>query len=220
MNQLKHNKQRASLAINIIAAVLFFEIAMLISDFFQYQLIQTVADGGEITDAQAESNDNRQQMLAILYLMLYFTSAITFILWFRRAYYNLHTKINYLNFPEEWASYAWFTPVLNLFRPFKIMKELFTETNLYLSERSKGFTPKENSTVLTIWWALWVITGVFGQIIYRMDGESLDELLTSTFLSMVQEMIGIPLALITMKIIKDYAKLEEQLYEFKEELPK
>ncbi|MCF6360624.1 MAG: hypothetical protein L3J29_07665 [Cyclobacteriaceae bacterium] len=33
MNQLKHNKQRASLAINIIAGVLIFEVAMLISDF-------------------------------------------------------------------------------------------------------------------------------------------------------------------------------------------
>ncbi len=218
MNQLKHNKQRASLAINIIAAVLLFEVAMLISDFFQYQLIQTVADGGEITDAQAESNDTRQQMLAILYLTLYFTSAITFIRWFRRAYYNLHTKVNYLNFTEEWASYSWFTPVLNLFRPFKIMKELFTETNLYLSERSKGFIPKENSTLLTIWWVLWVSTGIFGQIIFRMDGESLDELLMSTLLSMVQEMIGIPLALITMKMIKDYANLEEQLYNLNKEI--
>jgi hypothetical protein len=58
-----------------------------------------------------------------------------------------------------------------------------------------------------------------GQIDFRytLRAETLDQLINSTIMSMVGNIISIPLCLITIKVISDYSHLEQQLYELKDE---
>ncbi|AYN04197.1 DUF4328 domain-containing protein [Flavobacterium sp. 140616W15] len=78
----------------------------------------------------------------------------------------------------------------------------------------KNFT----TGALTLWWTLWIINNVLGQIIYRYtaDATSIDQLTTSTILNIIDKVIEIPLALITIKIIKDYSQIEPLLIETEE----
>ena len=80
----------------------------------QYDLLQTVANGGFISDEAVEANDTRESFLGIIYLIAYIISGITFIMWFRRAYFNLHQKVSWLNHSEGWAAGCWFVPIVNL----------------------------------------------------------------------------------------------------------
>jgi hypothetical protein len=191
------------------------EIVGLISGYFQYVLLHNAAGGIQISTEAAVANDTREQIIAIVYLIAYIISAVTFIRWFRRAYYNLHTKIDYLNYSENWASSSWIVPVVNLYRPYQIMKELYQETRELLT--NNGITRSFNlSTNLLIWWwTIWVINNILGQIIYRfsMNADTVDKLIFSTTANMLSNIIGIPLALITIKIIKDYSASESLLYE-------
>jgi hypothetical protein len=68
------------------------------------------------------------------------------------------------------------------------------------------------------WWGLWIISGIFGQVVYRYSriAISIDELTTSTILAIIDVLLGIVLATITIKIIKDYTKLEPLIFEIKE----
>jgi ABC-type proline/glycine betaine transport system permease subunit len=50
-----------------------------------------------------------------------------------------------------------------------------------------------------------------------MKAETLEELTTTTIASIVASIIGIPLAIITVKVIKDYSEVEHLLYELKDE---
>ncbi|MBB2145504.1 DUF4328 domain-containing protein [Pedobacter sp. LMG 31464] len=213
MSYLKPNQERSKSAIILIFIVMGIEIISIISDWFQYKLLQNAALGTISVD-EANANDYRQQMIAIIYLVIYIGSAITFILWFRRAYYNLHQLTDYLSLPEGWASGAWFVPIICLYRPYQIMKELFLKSADVLEEKTGSYT-SPNTSKLGVWWALWIISNLIGQFVFRssLRAESIDEIMTFTIASIINGIIGIPLALITIAIIRDYAKTEAILYE-------
>lgn len=210
MEPLRPNSQRAKNAIILIWIVLAFEIISIISKFFQYNLLQTVINGGIITIEEANANDTREQIIAILSIVAYFISAIMFILWFRRAYYNLHIKATILSYTEGWAAGSWFVPIIHLYRPYQIMKELYEETNELLNKKGINVDENFNMVYLGWWWSLWVINNIMGQFIYRYfkNAEEVIELSNSTVAGIVENFIGIPLALITIKIISDYASIE------------
>ena len=224
MEKLRPNEQRAKNAIILIWIVLALEIVNLISSYMQYDLLQTVANGGFISDEVAEANDTRESFLGIIYFIIYISSGITFIMWFRRAYFNLHQKVNWLNHSEGWAAGCWFVPIVNLYRPYQIMKELYIETKKLLTK--KGLSEKVNYTTdyLGWWWTLWIISGIIGQIIFRYsirgDTDTIGSLTTITFAQMILGVLGIPLALITVKIIRDYSKVEPLLAQINDEEPK
>ncbi len=133
-----------------------------------------------------------------------------FIQWFRRAYYNLHQKINHLSHSEGWAAGAWFVPILNLYRPYQIMKELYRETKNLLVTNEISISRNFSTGTLGWWWALWITGNILGQFVFRysMRAETIDELTTMTIARMVSNIVGIPLATITGKVIKDYSNIE------------
>ena len=218
MENLKPNGQRAKNAITLIWIVLALEIVSLISGYFQYDLLQTAANGGEISTETANANDTREQIIGIVYLIAFVISAVTFIQWFRRAYFNLHQRVNHLSQTEGWAAGSWFVPIVSLYRPYQIKKELYQETKALLTKN--GLNNENISTSsLGWWWTLWVISSFLGQFVFRysMKAESIDELTISTVASMIENVVGIPLALITIKVIKDYANVEPLIIEIKDE---
>lgn len=217
MEELKPNEQRSKNAIILIWIVLVMDVISIISSCLQYDLLKTASNGGEISQEFAASNDLREQVIAIIYIIVSILSAITFIQWFRRAYYNLHLKVNNLSHTEGWAAGSWFVPIINLFRPYQIMKELFQETNLFL-KRNDIYTYEHFSvSSLGLWWTLWIIARFVGQFVfkYSLKAETIDELIISTIASMVENCVGIFLAIITVRIIEQYSSIELLLHKEK-----
>jgi hypothetical protein len=218
MEQLRPNGQRAKNAITLIWIVLALEIVALISEYFQYDLLQTVANGGEISVEEADANDIREQIISIVYLIVFIISALTFIQWFRRAYFNLHLKVNHLEQTEGWAAGSWFVPFVNLYRPYQIMKELYVETKNILVKKGLSVSNNFTTSYLGWWWALWIIDNIIGQFVFRysLRAEEVDEFIIITIASMIENIVSIPLAFLAMKVIKDYAAVEPMLFEIKE----
>jgi len=214
---LRPNDQRAKYAILFIWIVLALEIAALASSYMQYNLLTDAANGLEITTEAADLNDTREGFIAIVYTIVSLLSAVTFILWFRRAYYNLHQNVNHLSQTEGWAAGSWFVPIVNLYRPYQIMKELYLETKEFLIKN--GITIRDSFTIsnLGVWWTLWIVSNIVGQFIFRysLRAETIDELTISTVAEIVGSLIGIPLALITIRVIRDYSRVEPLLNEIK-----
>lgn len=214
MEDVRPNEQRAKTAKILIWIVLAIEILMLISDFFEYQLLSNASAGLSISPESATANDTRQLIISILYLIAYITSAVTFIMWFRRAYYNLHTQIFNLNHDEGWAAGAWFVPFLNLFRPYQIMKELYQETEHLLVERVENYQTHNHTALLGGWWALWIFVSFVGQFVFRysVGADTIEELMVVSVASIVSSVASIPLAFMAVEVIGRYAKMEALLY--------
>lgn len=99
------------------------------------------------------------------------------------------------------------------------MKELYVETKALLVKKEIFFEGDLATSTLSWWWALWLLNNFAGQIVFRysLHAESLEELNTSAVLSMFSNMIGIPLALLAIKVIKDYATVESLLHQVTDE---
>ncbi|MBC7862902.1 MAG: DUF4328 domain-containing protein [Bacteroidia bacterium] len=214
MKQLKPNDKRAKAAMLMVCIVMGFEIVNIISDFFQYQLLES----GNLNSEIANENDIRQALVALVSTVLFIVSAITFIMWFRRASYNLHTKVDHLKHSEGWAAGCWFVPVLCWFRPFQIMKELYEETDVLLERETRNYEKRITTSILGLWWTIWVLRNVIGQFLMRgaFKAETADQLSVSTVGSMISSGLQILLGFITVKIIRDYSKIEPLFYEIKE----
>lgn len=210
MQDLRPNAERAKNATLLIWIVLAMEIVSFISGFFQFILLQNGANGEGISIEDATSNDLREQIIGVISLIAYIISAVTFIMWFRRAYFNLHLRVNNLSESEGWAAGSWFVPIISLYRPYHIMVEMFDATKFYLKRNEIEPEEKTANVSLGLWWTLWIINNLLGQFIWRysLKAETIDELTITTVASMVSNVIGVPLALVTIKMIKEYSRSE------------
>ena len=220
MNNLRENEQRAKIAILFIWIVFALEIISFISSYLQYNLFEAMESGKLVSDEAINASNSRESVVGILYGVASLFSAITFIMWFRRAYYNLHQKVENLSYSEGWAAGSWFVPVVNWFRPYQIMKELYTETKRLLTKKGLAESVNYTTTNLGWWWTFWIITGIFGSIIFQISfryTETIEDNIVLSVLYMVSNVLNIPLTFITVKVIKDYSKVEPLLHEISEE---
>jgi hypothetical protein len=212
MTSTKPNGQRARMAIALLWCVLAAEGLAFYSSYLQYTLLQDAALG-IFSEEAAAANDAREQLVAGIYFLLFAGSGLAFVLWFRRAYYNLEQRTGENSFSDGWAVGSWFVPILCLYRPYQIMRELYQDTGRWLAEMGQEHALK--TTYLGAWWALWIFSNFLGQVLFRSysSTETLEGLTNATIASMFGNLIGIPLALITVKVIKDYARAEKLLWE-------
>lgn len=210
---IKPNLKRAKLAQLFIWLVMILDIISLFSSYLQYNLLKSMQDNEYVTDEMSNSNDTREQIIAFFYLIVFIISAVTFIQWFRRAYYNLNIRIN-CNHSEGWAAGSWFVPILSLYRPYQIMNEMCTRTTSLIKSKTVDYI--DNSTMLIgIWWTLWIISNYIGKYVikYSFKAETIENFINSTIGDMILSVLGIPLAIVTVMIIKSYSLKEEKIYE-------
>lgn len=212
---LKSNQQQSKNLIILIWVVLILDVVSFVSSYYQYTLLQAIENGNNFPVETLTANDTRERFIALAYLVAFIISAITFVEWFRRAYYNLHQKVSHLAHSEGWAAGSWFVPIINVYRPYQIMKELYRETKEYLTHNGIEITQTLSTKYLGLWWTLWLTNGVIGNGLFRlsMKAKTLDQLTSITSGYMILHIIGIALAFITLKVITDYAKIEPLLHE-------
>lgn len=210
---LKPNEQRAKITITLIWILIVVQIISMISAVMQFKLLNSASNGGQISYIAATANDMREKVIAIAYLIVYIIYGISFIMWFRRAYFNLHLKVDHLSFSEGWAAGCWFVPFINLYRPYQIMKELYEKTRSFLMNRDETVQIDLNITIVGIWWVLFIINAFIGQFVFRFSQNvvTLSDIKVITIISILNDVISLVLSIITIKIIKDYSKVEGSL---------
>jgi hypothetical protein len=213
MMNLRPNGQRANLAMVLLWIVLGLEVISLGMYTVQFILLKSVADGGEVSTEVAEANDLRIKIVGVVYFVAFVISVVTFISWFRRAYFNLHLRAKFLSYSEGWAAGAWFVPILNLFRPFQIMREMYQMTKGYLIEKGAATQESFGTDVVIVWWVLWIADNAISQVVFRYSrsAETLDEFIYGTAGAIAENLIGIILCVIAVKVIRDYSRMEKML---------
>ncbi len=209
---MRDNSQRARVAVVLIFIVMAIALINIISGIRYISVLQSFIDGEDSLENYAEfvPGEVLNSIAAIAYFIALVISSITFIQWFRRAYYNIGT-ISPTEFTEGWAAGAWFVPILNWFRPYRIMAEI--NRKAYNLLENKGISErKNNQTLIGIWWALWVVGNILNQIAFRFPSDTLEDLQTSTYIENITYLMDIPMGLIICKVIKDYSKMEKHLY--------
>lgn len=205
MSTLRNNQKRAETArafFYIMAGLLAISF---IINYMQYDLLKNK----EISLANLSANESRQAIIALFMLAVHIGCVICFIRWMRRAYFNLHIiKPGKPKFSEGWAAGAWFVPLVNLARPYKIVNEIWEE-----SEHFGRGSYISNTQMAGIWWALFLIGNFLSNVSWRMErnASSLETLQSATIVDMLSNMVLLAAAIYTALLIKKINQIEEQL---------
>ena len=208
---LKDNAERSKWATNLIYVVLIFDVITLVSDFIQHQLLQKIEGGDFISNSTVNANDDRVMGIALIALCIMIVSIVTFIRWFRRAYFNLHQLSPNMKYSEGMAAGCWFIPFINFYRPYEIMKEMFEKSNYILNKSGSDLNEESPSNIAGLWWTLWIISTVINQVIFRTDQTEIGDFLFVSNISLLSDLVSIILALVTISMIKKYSNLEKSL---------
>ena len=212
---LRENSSRAKNAIALIYIVMIVDFFSIISSCLQYNLLNDFVNDFYISDAEINTNDQRESFIGYLYFIVYAISIYFFISWFRRAYFNLHTLVKNCTFSEGWAAGAWFVPIINLGRPMRIMQELYSKSIALLLQNQIKFENKR--TFVGVWWTLWLLFNIISNIANRLQlqTESVERLMDITLLQIVSNILFIICGFFAIKVIKDYAEIETALQRIK-----
>ncbi len=211
--ELRPNGQRAKTAIVFLWITLALGIVSLVSQYFQYRMISDFLSGEAVTPEMAAAGDNRQRLIGFGYIIIYAITAVMFLRWFRRAFYNMELKAWPLRHTEFDTVLWWFIPIANWFKPYQVMRELYTRTELLLSENIEDYRSSKTFYTLGCWWALWILHAFAGYGSLAFIGKTkLPDLADQLIITMIGSVIGIPLALLAILIVQDYAEKEPLLF--------
>jgi Domain of unknown function (DUF4328) len=161
---------------------------------------------------------NEKIVFYFSYLNLGFSviSIVFFIKWFRRAYFNLQRRVSNVSFEEHWSALSWFIPLINLYRPYVIMKELFIATKFQLNDVNKD--DLLDLKIVNIWWFLFIFDRfgfrIFGVILYSsrvMNYNSFNIDIFNQLYVFGLLITTVSLTFYTLKLIRNYSKAEELL---------
>lgn len=170
-------------------------IVSLLSDFMQMNLLSS----GAFSQAEAEANDLRQRIIGAVYFATFIVTGIAFLKWIHRANSNSHGfGARNMKFSPGWSVGYYFIPFLNLYRPYQAMGEIWK-----VSKNPADWQNESRSPILSWWWALWIISGFFGQISLRMSmaANTVSSLKESTAMSIVSAVVDIPLCIVGVSLV-------------------
>ncbi|MBG8554816.1 DUF4328 domain-containing protein [Hymenobacter guriensis] len=131
---------------------------------FAYFLDNLEAD--TITSGTFQFFDLGNPLGAIAHLALILASIITFIRWYRRAYYNLAASGVETNFTDGQTVAAWFIPFISLTRPYYVVREIWQST------QQLGTGVVTPHTLLRVWWVLFLLRGFIGVVANAVSGSN------------------------------------------------
>ena len=218
---LRPNEARAKYAIVMLFVILFLDVVSGYSSYLQLGLLNDLNEGIFVPDDVLTTNDLRERIIGVLYSIAMLVSAVFFIQWFRRAYYNLQVRTGNCEHGEVWAAGSWFVPIISLFRPLHIMKEMDTKTSRLIGSTT-GKVVETNGVVIGFWWALWILNNYLGNYVLKMAfrEETIENYISSTTVEMINSFVGVPLALLAYFVVKNYAQKEANLLQLEASRPK
>ena len=216
---LKDNSKRANYAIYVLYGIIILNILTMISLFFLYNLLSEVNNGWNYTLEELKMAFIRTGILALLKTILFIISAVLFLNWFRRAHANLHrADTEGLKFEHETAVWGFIIPILNLFRPVQIMKEIWFKTQEKIQELKEDYKPDYSLVLVGIWWAFFLFSRFFSSYVsfdanWMNSKIQIEEQLENTYYTFISFALEIISAFITIKLIKKVSQKENILYQ-------
>jgi|GEM_PF-2036203 len=176
----------AWVAIGLTIAMCFLTIP---ASAYQVWLYYRLENGEPVADVEAELLLPLSFLPMLAQFLLYVLSAVLFLVWIYRAHANL-TPLGAarLEYSPGWAVGSFFVPILNLFRPYQIVREIWKASQpAYL--RPIEWQQAPVSSMLLTWWLLWIITNVVGNISGRIQFQAAED---DYFLLMIGSALNIP----------------------------
>lgn len=200
----KDPRSLTSFVVVMLWICLLTEALMLFSDIGQLLLLNR-----EFTPEEANANDVRQTIVALLYTVVFFVTGIGFLKWIHRANTNCRGfGAEEMQFTPGWSVGYYFVPLFCLIKPFQSMKEIWQ-----ISSDPSNWKSQATTSLLDLWWGLWLFNGFLGQLYFRVSlkADTVNLLIGTTVLGIANNLFGIALCFCAASLIKSIAAKQEHL---------
>ena len=194
----------------VLYAQILIAILSIIFGILEYQLLSGYQEGvyASLKEAFADGEVAIQllQGIGIASLIAFVASAVLILKWIYRANYNARQLgAQNMTYTPAWSIGYYFIPIFNLWKPYQAMKEIWMASKNPLDWRFTKISP-----ILPIWWALWIISNLLNQSIFRLSAsaEELPELMNLNIMSQVSNVLDIPLAIVTLAIVNGIYRMQ------------
>ena len=140
--------------------------------------------------------------------VVYVSTAIVFIAWFRRAYRNVPSLSGQpLEWNSAWTIWGWIVPILNFYRPFQLMKEIWYGS-------VERFEPDDDAKfdMVKWWWGAWLVSSVVSRMIFRYglrSGDEVDSLLVQSRLTAVETALTAIAAILALRVVNEITRRQK-----------
>ncbi|HEX8515778.1 MAG TPA: DUF4328 domain-containing protein [Bacteroidia bacterium] len=209
---MKSNLKRANAARIIFYLLVAISIISFYSYYLQYELLLSWKEGAGIQPEAAAANDQRQQIIHRVNLVLLLGSSVLFLMWIYRAYDNLYKlHPDKMDCSPGWAVGFWFVPVISLYKPYSIVKEIWEKTQEYVMTEDQKHAI-HRAYLVGAWWVLYLISIISSYVVLGMgDQNSIDGLISLTVALMLSNVFLIIVKVITLIMINRIVLFEKEL---------
>ncbi len=154
----------------------------------------------QIDPEAADQNDMRVMAIGVVEFIVYLVTGICFCTWINRMHHNVRWfGAQGMSITPGWAVGYFFVPVMNLFRPYQAMQELWKA-----STSPGAWKQLAGSSIVGLWWTFWIITLVLERLVSSLGkrADTLNELKSITVLSIAESALAIPLCIIAINMIR------------------
>ncbi len=192
-----------------LGALILFAI---VSDIWQIQLIRDIQSGVFTNEADlaaaADTNDRRQQLIGIAYIVVFAATVIAFGMLIHRAANNARAfGATGFKITPGWAVGWYFVPIAQFWKPYQAMSEIWRA-----SRNPRGWQNDRAGEFLGWWWAIWVVSTALGKVAFQLtvDASELDEILRATHLMIASESIDIITIVLGILLVKRLSEYQTQ----------
>lgn len=148
--------------------------------------------------------------IGMVYLVVYIVLVVFWMMWVHRTYQNLPSLgAQGLTYSPAWAVGYWFIPILNLFRPYQVMRETWRASHPGHAGGTQ-WTLVAVPAVLGWWWALHVTVFIAGNFSGVGNvSEDPDVLYGIAWLDLLLLVVGVSLALVEIWIVKTLTQMQD-----------
>jgi len=186
------------------------QITSAISSYMQYSLLEKFQFGSmSVSEFEilATSNDQREQLIGLIFIIIFVLSLIVSARWiYKAAEYNSNLGAADLQYTPGWTVGWFFVPILSLCKPYQAFKQLHQ-----VAVNWRDWQSVSVPSIFPIWWGLWILSNLIGQVLFR-TADKLDSIASMQAHSLAYVFtLPIELALnyAFLKVVLDIAKNQE-----------
>ncbi len=211
--EIRDNSKRARTLLIVFGILIGLTLFELLLIYNELQVLKNTQIGEYAPKGKVSLNDLRKEIVGLIQSVFYIASIVVFLNWFRRAYGNLHRVGVNLNYKESMAVWTWVIPIIFLYRPVLIMREIWIETQKKIKEFVPTYIIKKGGLIIGLWWALVIVSNFIGRYVLKFvfKQDTIQQLIKYSEATLISKMIQIPEALLVIFIVYKLSKMETKL---------
>lgn len=192
-----------------LGVVCVFVVVMAISTYAEIQILERIDAATFVTDEEIESNDIRQGLIALAFVLVFIGTVVLWCVWIHRASKNLWPlAINDQRFSPRWAVGWWFVPIMWYFRPYQVVKEI------WLGSDPNGVKPAPWGVDVSAewrsfvvwpglgwWWGFWVLALSSSSGSGDVLGDDIGRMIFVDYVAIATHVILIVAAVLAIRLI-------------------